>query len=358
MSASAPLPNAIGTPLALPLEAESPRDTRKSEKHTSPTPLYPHPAKKKILPIALLFPGQGAQFVGMLSETKDIPAVKVMLETANSILGYDLLELCMKGPIEKLKQTEFCQPAVFVASLAAMEKLRLEAPEKVENCQAFAGFSIGEVTALCASGVLSFREALTVVKHRAVAMSEAARNGGAQKMVSIVGMQKHELEALINIVLARRARSKTDSMCQIANELFPTGFTISGTADVTLLVAQCATRDHKARTTVIPTSGAFHCPLMQPAVEPFRKACQGITGSPPAHAVVYSNVTAKPMVFENVLDSLALQMVSPVRWSELVTNMIADGVEEFVELGPGMQLKAMMRGIDAEKWKTMVNIKP
>merc|ERR1712224_273236 len=126
------------------------------------------------LPCAMIFPGQGSQYVKMMLEAQNIPSVADMLRTAKAILGYDILELCLKGPESKLSETEFCQPAMFIGGLAAVEKLKQSKPECVERCQAVAGLSLGEYTALVVAGVFTFEDGLKLVKLRGEAMQEAA----------------------------------------------------------------------------------------------------------------------------------------------------------------------------------------
>merc|ERR1711957_1002951 len=150
-----------------------------------PTPLptvsAPRPRKEsaplevvKTIPVALLFPGQGSQYVKMMDGVKDMPAVKTMMAQAHDILGYDLLELCLNGPDTKLEETRYCQPAMFVAGMAGIEKLRADRPEAAENFQIAAGLSLGEYTALCAAGVFTFEDGLRLVALRGQAMQEAA----------------------------------------------------------------------------------------------------------------------------------------------------------------------------------------
>merc|ERR1719443_243464 len=151
--------------------------------------------RQKPLPIGLLFPRQGSQYVKMLADVKDIPAVKDMLVKAKKILGYDLLELCLTGPEAKLEETKYCQPAMFVAGLAGVEKLRMEKPEAVERAQAMAGLSLGEYTALTAAGVFTFEDGLKLVKLRGEAMHEATMSGN-QGMLSVAGLDRADLTEL------------------------------------------------------------------------------------------------------------------------------------------------------------------
>jgi len=320
--------------------------------------------------IGLIFPGQGSQVVGMLEKTQDIPAVKRMLQDAQEILGYDLLDLCLKGSPEKLKQTEFCQPALFVAGLAAVEQLRETSPDKAQNIKAVAGFSLGEVTALVASGALGFQDGLKFVNLRAKAMNGAANAGGKQLMVSCVGLTKDKLNALIMEAKGQLAEDveedkKDTVILQIANELFSTGFSVSGSEDAVNKLAE-AVKESGAMANILPTGGAFHSPFMQPAVKPLTEAVDEFSHHlQQAHCDIYSNVTAKPyevneegLITENFINLLPRQIVSPVLWSTLIDQMIQDGVTEFIECGPGKQLKSMMRRINMEKFKTTLNVEP
>lgn len=309
------------------------------------------------MPVAILFPGQGAQAVGMLGKAKDIPAVKALIEEANAVLGYDILELCMQGPAEKLKQTEFCQPAIFVASLAAIEVLRQESPDKVNNCKAVAGFSLGEITALCFSGALSLKDGLQLVKLRAEAMEAASKLGGSQSMASVVGLPRTKVDQLIQDVKSKQP----DAVLQVANELFSTGFSCSGSGPAIDALVEAA-KASNAMATVLPTSGAFHSPMMQPAVEPLTRACAGVSSQlNTPNCDVYSNAIAKPYDLTNTpeasfMELVPKQVVSPVLWDTLIRQMLADGVKDFVEVGPGKQLRSMMRRIDAVAWKGMSNV--
>eukprot|EP00397_Hematodinium_sp_SG-2012_P030139 GEMP01031899.1.p1 GENE.GEMP01031899.1~~GEMP01031899.1.p1 ORF type:complete len:571 (+),score=70.67 GEMP01031899.1:144-1856(+) len=312
----------------------------------------------KQMPVALLFPGQGAQVVGMLAKAKELPAVKAMIEVANKILGYDLLALCLKGPLDKISRTEFCQPAILVASLAAVEMLRQENPEKVDNCQAVAGFSFGEVTALVFAGVLSLQDGLELIKLRAKAMQAASQMNGPQLMASIVGLPRVKVQSLIDEVKA----SHPQTVLQVANELFETGFSCSGSENaVEALAAHVKTNGGIA--TILRTGGAFHSKFMEPAVEPLTKACAALVPRlHPARCAIYSNMNAQPYDMAkpttSFMDLVPKQIISPVLWSTLVRQMLDDGVTEFFELGPGKQLKAMMRRIDGNAWKTMCNVEP
>merc|ERR1712032_190953 len=181
-------------------------------------------AARPTVPIGLMFPGQGSQYVKMLDGVKDIPAVKSMLDKAKDILGYDMLELCLKGPEEKLEETRFCQPAMFIGGMAGIEKLRGEKPDAASKFQIVAGLSLGEYTALCAAGVFSFEDALRLVKLRGEVMQEAAE-ASKQLMLSVAGLDQATLEKLCADAAKKEGKG---GVCQIANSLFPKGYACAG----------------------------------------------------------------------------------------------------------------------------------
>jgi len=309
------------------------------------------------LPVALLFPGQGSQYVGMLKGTKDIPEVKEMLSKAQSILGYDLLDLCLNGPEEKLGQTKFCQPAMFVGGLAGVAKLRSSDPEKVARAQCVAGLSLGEYTALCAAGVLSFEDGLRLVKLRGEAMQEAAEVG-KQLMISIVGLDRGVLDGLCAQAAAKEGAG---AVCTVANALFPNGFSCAGTEKAMLELKQLAESKGALQAKVLKTGGAFHTSLMQPAQEKLKKALDDVAPSmKPPRCAVYMNVTGEPLQAGSdpkvITELLNRQLVNPVLWSPSVAKMIEDKVAEFFECGPQKQIKAMMKRIDNKVWKNTTGV--
>jgi len=309
------------------------------------------------LPVALLFPGQGSQYVGMLKGTKDIPEVKEMLSKAQTILGYDLLDLCLNGPEEKLGQTQFCQPAMFVGGLAGVAKLRSSNPEKVARAQCVAGLSLGEYTALCAAGVLSFEDGLRLVKLRGEAMQEAAQIG-KQLMISIVGLDRSVLDGLCAQAAAKEG---SGAVCTVANALFPKAFSCAGTENAMQELKQLAESKGALQAKVLKTGGAFHTSLMQPAQEKLKKALDDVAPSmQPPRCAVYMNVTGEPLQAGSdpkvITELLNRQLVSPVLWSPSVTRMIEDKVTEFFECGPQKQIKAMMKRIDNAVWKNTTGV--
>jgi len=313
--------------------------------------------KQPPLPIGLLFPGQGSQSVGMLAGVKDIPAVSSMLSKANDILGFDVLELCLKGPEDKLEETQYCQPVMFIAGMAGLEKLRSQREEAVTRFQVCAGLSLGEYTALCAAGVFSFEDGLKLVKLRGAAMSEAA-NIGSQSMVSVAGLEKTKIQELC----AEAAKSEgSQAVCQIANELFPKGVSCAGTTPAITKLKEIAESAGALQAKVLKTKGAFHTSLMEPARQKLGKALDdALPRMKPPETTVYMNCTSMPLrpgtnpsVIVNLLKK---QLTSPVLWEASVRNMIKEGVYEFYEVGPNKQLKAMMKRIDSKVWGSTSNV--
>merc|ERR1711920_1050650 len=293
----------------------------------------------------------------MMSTVKDFPKVGDMLKKAQEILGYDILDLCLKGPESKLEETEFCQPAMFIARLAGVEKLRQDSPDKVDRFQACAGLSLGEYTALCAAGVFTFEDDLKLVKLRGEAMQEAAAVG-KQAMLSVAGIDKPKLDSLCKDAAKKEGGS---AVCQIANELFPRGFSCAGTETAILALKDLCEKNGALQAKVLKTSGAFHTPLMGPAKEKIGKALDALLPdmSPPKH-IVYMNCTAQPVKPgtppREIVELLKKQLTSPVLWEPSVRAMIKSDIKEFYEVGPMKQLKAMMKRIDAKIWSTTYNV--
>mmetsp|Transcript_21184 Transcript_21184/g.59912 ORF Transcript_21184/g.59912 Transcript_21184/m.59912 type:complete len:539 (-) Transcript_21184:85-1701(-) len=311
----------------------------------------------KPLPIGLLFPGQGSQYVKMMSGLKDNPAVKAMLKKADDILGYDVLALCLSGPESKLEETATCQPAMFIAGMAGLEKLRGEKEEAVTRAQVMAGLSLGEYTALCAAGVFSFEDGLKLVKLRGQAMSEAA-SASKQLMLSVAGLDKPKLQELC----AEAAKKEgSGAVCQIANELFPKGFSVAGTEKAILGLKDLADKAGALQAKVLKTSGGFHTPLMKPAQDKLGKLLDEMLPSMNSpKCTVYMNATAAPMRPgsnpKEIVELLKKQLTCPVLWEPSVKGMIKEGVSEFYEVGPMKQIKAMMKRIDSKIWATTSNV--
>lgn len=289
--------------------------------------------------IAFLFPGQGAQNVGMGRRLyESVPAARTLYDRAREVLGYDLAKLCFEGPAEELDSTVVSQPAIFVTSLAALESLRADAPDVVLSCEAAAGLSLGEYTALVFAGVLSFEDGLWLVQKRGEAMQDAsdATPGG---MVSILGLERSEVDRL-----CREAGG--DEVLQIANLLCPGNIVVSGTTSACERAAELAPAFGAMKAIPLAVAGAFHTAIMKPADARLAEALTKITLHPPRIPVV-SNVDARmhddP---EEIRRLLIRQVVEPVLWEDSVRHLISLGFDGFYEVGPGRVLRGLMRRID------------
>lgn len=289
--------------------------------------------------IAFLFPGQGAQSVGMgqqLAET--LPAVRSLYDRANAVLGFDLAKICFQGPEEDLDSTVYSQPALFVTSLAALEQLRAEQPDVVLSCEGAAGLSLGEYTAMVFAGVMEFEAALSVVKQRGEAM-QAASDAVPSGMVSVLGLERVQVEQLVE-------KARGGDILQIANLLCPGNIAVSGSNAACERVAEMATAAGAMKAVPLAVAGAFHTPIMQPAVEKLAAALANVPMFAPKIPVV-SNVDARPHSDPEEIRALLIkQVVSPVRWEDSQRWMIEQGFDTFYEVGPGRVLRGLMKRID------------
>jgi [acyl-carrier-protein] S-malonyltransferase len=288
---------------------------------------------------AFLFPGQGAQTVGMGRQLVQMTQAKQVFDRAASILGYDLLAVCLEGPAEKLDSTVYSQPALFVTSLAAVEWLRANKPEVVSACAAVAGLSLGEYTALVFAGVLSFEDGLRVVQERGRAMQDAS-DAVPSGMVSILGLGREPIEKLCE------EAKHPGEVLQIANLLCPGNIVVSGHKSACERVAQLADKAGAMKTIPLAVAGAFHTALMQPAVQRLRSALAGVKLSKPRIPVI-SNVDAEAHDDpEEIRELLVKQVVSPVLWEDSLRKMLAHGHSPFWEVGPGRVLRGLLKRID------------
>lgn len=290
--------------------------------------------------IAFLFPGQGAQTVGMgrlLCERS--PSARGIYVQAADVLGYDLQKLCLDGPADQLNSTVYSQPALFVTSLAALEVLREQSPAIAEAAAGTAGLSLGEYTALVFAGVMSFEDALRLVQKRGQAMQDAA-DEVASGMVSILGLERDRIEEL-----CEEARQPGEVL-QVANLLCPGNIAVSGSRASCERVAELAVERGAMKAIALTVAGAFHTPIMQPAVERLREAVAKVPMAAPRIPVV-SNVDARPHSDpEEIRRLLVEQVVSPVRWEDSMRYLIAQGFDSFHEVGPGRVLCGLMKRID------------
>ena len=269
-----------------------------------------------------------------------LPAARRLYDQASEILGYDLARLCAEGPAEELDSTIYSQPALFVTSLAALESLREQSPEVVLSCEAAAGLSLGEYTALVFAGVLDFESGLRLVQQRGAAMQDAA-DATPSGMVSILGMERVEVERVVQ-------QSRGGDVLEIANLLCPANIVISGSNTACERAAQLAEREGAMRAVPLAVAGAFHTKIMQPAVERLKTALAQVTLRPPLIPVV-SNVDALPHDDPEEIRALLLkQLVSPVRWEDCIRYLLAQGFDQYYEIGPGRVLRGLLRRIDRE----------
>lgn len=287
--------------------------------------------------IAFLFPGQGAQTVGMgrqLYET--LPAARQLFDQAAEVLGYSLIDLCARGPAERLNSTAVSQPAIFVTSLAALESLRASDPGAVEQCQGAAGLSLGEYTALTFAGSLTFVDGLRVVQRRGEAM-QAAADATPSGMVSVLGVEPARIEELC-------AAARAQGTMEIANLLCPGNIVVSG-AKVACDAVERLVEQAGGRTVRLAVAGAFHTALMKPADEKLAGALEGVTIRPP-RVPVWSNVDAKPHTDPaEIRPLLVRQVLQPVLWEQTVRNLLADGFDRFYEIGPGRVLAGLLKRV-------------
>lgn len=286
---------------------------------------------------AFLFPGQGAQHVGMgKSISERFPAARALYDRAAEILGYDLGDICFNGPAEKLDTTEISQPAIFVTSLAALEMLRAESPEVVEGCAITAGLSLGEYTALVFAGAMSFEDGLRVVQRRGQAMQQAS-DATPSGMVSLLLLDREKVAELVE-------QASTAGHLQIANYLCPGNIVVSGENAACERVAELA-EAAGGKPAPLAVAGAFHTTLMQPADACLSEALADVTVHPPRLPVI-SNVDAVSHDDgDEIRGLLVRQVISPVLWEDSLRGMLDTGVDQFYEIGPGKVLRGLLRRV-------------
>ena len=294
-------------------------------------------------PIAFLFPGQGSQTVGMGKELFDrFPLGRHTFEEADDVLGYKLSQLCFEGPEDQLRLTEITQPAILTVSVAALRVLEMRAPKPTY----VAGHSLGEYSAHVASGTFSFAEALRTVRNRGKYMQEAVPVGvGA--MAAILGMDYERVAAVC-------ADAAQGEVCAPANINSPEQIVISGNTAAVERAAKLADERGAKRAKLLPVSAPFHCGLMKPAQDRLEADLNAIKMQKPVYPVV-CNVEAELVTDDlRARDTLLRQVTGSVKWDQCVRRLIAQGVQTFVEVGPGKVLCGLMRQID--RTKTCLNI--
>ena len=282
---------------------------------------------------AYVFPGQGAQFTGMgkdLYETSTL--AKDLFEKANDILGFRITDIMFEGTTEQLKETNVTQPAVFLHSVILAKTLENFKPEMV------AGHSLGEFSALVANGALSFEDGLKLVSQRAQAMQKACEIKPST-MAAVLGLEDNIVEEVCDAI---------DGIVVAANYNCPGQLVISGEFSAVEKACEAMKEAGAKRALILPVGGAFHSPMMEPAREELAAAIEATTFSTPI-CPVYQNVTASAVSDPNEIKrNLITQLTAPVRWTQSVQQMIADGATSFTEVGPGKVLVGLVNKINRE----------
>ena len=291
---------------------------------------------------AYIFPGQGAQFTGMGKDVYEASeTARELFKKANEILGFDITKIMFEGTAEELKETKVTQPAIFLHSVALFKALGEEAvPQMV------AGHSLGEISALVANGVLSFEDSLRLVSQRAQAMQKAC-DTTPSTMAAILGLEDELVEAVC---------AEVDGVVVAANYNCPGQLIISGTVEAVNEACERLKERGAKRALVLPVGGAFHSPLMEPAREELAAAIEMTTFSEPK-CPIYQNVSTTAVTDPaEIKKNLLFQLTAPVKWTQSVQNMIADGATEFIEVGPGKVLQGLVKKIDRQAQTSSASI--
>lgn len=285
--------------------------------------------------VAYIFPGQGAQYVGMGKELYQSSKIaRDILDRAEKLLGFEIKRICFEGPEESLKPTIVCQPAIFTLSIACLQVFLSHAKSKNISAKFAAGLSLGEYSALVAAGAIFFDEAIALVKQRAEFMEEESRKHPG-KMAAIIGMDTEKVLKIAEGVGA-----------EVANLNAPGQVVISGPASNVEKAKELALKEGAKAAVLLEVSGAFHSSLMKGAALRFSEVLKSVKLSIPQFPVI-SNVTALPETQpEQICQNLAQQVTSSVRWEDSIRHIVSRGVTTFLEIGPGKVLKGIIRRID------------
>ena len=287
---------------------------------------------------AILFPGQGSQYVGMGSDFYEkFDYVKKIFKTVDETLGYSLSKIILEGPEEKLKLTENTQPAIMTVGVSLFNVLKNQL--NLNTVKFFAGHSLGEYTALVCSGSLTVEKAAYLLHERGKSMQEAVPSGQGA-MLAILGMTINEIEDEIKLL-------PKDKICEIANDNTNGQVVVSGNKEsIQILITNLKSK--KKRGILLPVSAPFHCSLMKKAAEKMKDKIENTNFLIPKPSII-SNVTAKEEFDVNKIKPLLIdQIVSKVRWRESVSYMIKEGISDFIEIGPGKVLSGLVKKINKD----------
>jgi len=292
---------------------------------------------------AFLFPGQGAQTVGMGADiVHSFHAAALVYQKANDIVGYELSRICFEGPAEKLNTTTISQPAIFVTSAALLEVFRTNHETKKIVPNITAGLSLGEYTALYAAGAISFEDALTLVQKRGQAM-QAAADASEGAMVSIIGLDEEKVRQLCE-------EASQSELLQPVNFNCPGQIVVSGTKAACQRAAEMAEKYGAIKAVPLEVAGAFHTEMMSSAAEALSQALQNTQISDPSDisqiktiANIEAEYYTKP---QKIREGLTKQLTCPILWQKCMERLLADGVEKFYEIGPGRVLTGLMKRIN------------
>ncbi len=289
---------------------------------------------------AFIFPGQGAQVVGMGADfAQQFPPAMNIFDQANKIVGYDLKKLCFEGPQEQLNATTVSQPAIFTTSAAILEVFRTNETTNQIVPQVTAGLSLGEYTALYAAGVMSFKDGLKLVQKRGQAMQQAADNSKGS-MVSILGLDKEKVQQLCD-------KASQGQMLVPANFNCPGQIVITGDIQACQRAVELAPEFDAIKAIPLAVAGAFHSQMMQPAADDLSNAIKQTDLTMPENIKVLANINAQYYNSTDEIHSgLVKQLVQPILWQDCMERLLDEGFENFYEIGPGRVLTGLMKKIN------------